>query len=125
MMDIALKPISVGEKIVLRNVFYKTDSFTLDHSSRVELDKIVTFMQANPTLQTEIGGHTDNTGTGLYNEKLSEQRAKTVVEYLWKTGISEERIRYRGYGMGQPVSSNDTEEGRARNRRTELKILRK
>ncbi len=123
-MDIALKPIRAGEKIVLRNIFYKTDSFSLNQASVVELDKIVSFLQANPSLSVEIGGHTDNTGTREYNLSLSEKRAESVVNYLVYAGISGERIKHQGYGMDQPVSTNDTKEGRAKNRRTELKIIR-
>lgn len=124
-MDIALKPIKVGEKITLRNVFYKTDSFALDSRSRVELDKVVSLMRSNPTLSVEIGGHTDNTGTVEYNITLSGRRAEEVMKYLSKAGISRERISHRGYGMDVPVAPNDTEEGRAKNRRTEMKILGK
>jgi outer membrane protein OmpA-like peptidoglycan-associated protein len=124
-MDIALKPIKVGEKITLRNVFYAVDSFALDTLSRVELDKVTGLLRANPTLSIEIGGHTDNTGTAEYNLELSGRRAGEVVKYLVFKGIDPDRIRSRGYGMNVPVASNDTEEGRALNRRTEMKILDK
>jgi outer membrane protein OmpA-like peptidoglycan-associated protein len=122
-LDIALKPIKEGEKIVLRNVFYKVDSFALNPMSMVELNKLAVFMQANPALTIEIGGHTDNTGSQEYNYNLSARRAETVVNYLIDMGISNEKISYKGYGFTQPVSTNDTDEGRAQNRRTELKIL--
>ncbi len=125
LMDIALKPIMVGERITLRNVFYKTDSFALDSRSRVELDKVVGLLEANSTLTIEIGGHTDNVGTAAYNVSLSGRRAEEVVKYLVSKGIAKNRIRFRGYGMDMPVAANDTEEGRAQNRRTELKILGK
>ena len=124
-MDIALKPIKVGEKIILRNVFYKTDSFELVSRSRVELDRVVSLMTSNPTLSVEIGGHTDNVGTPAYNINLSGRRAGEVVKYLVSKGIGPERISARGYGLSMPVATNDTEEGRAQNRRTELKILAK
>ena len=121
--DVALQPIKTGEKIILKNIFYKTDSFMLDMKSTVELDKIVEFMQSNPGLVVEIGGHTDNTGTREYNVSLSGRRAETVVNHLVNAGIAVDRIRHKGYGQEQPVSTNDTSEGRAQNRRTELKIL--
>ncbi len=124
-MDIALKPIKVGEKITLRNVFYKTDSFALDSRSKVELDKVVSLMESNPTLVIEMGGHTDNTGTKAYNNTLSGRRAEEVMKYLVSKGISRQRINHKGYGMEMPVASNDTEEGKALNRRTEMKILEK
>jgi outer membrane protein OmpA-like peptidoglycan-associated protein len=121
--DIGLNPIEIGEKIVLRNVFYQTDSFALDAKSMVELDKVVTFMGTNPSLVIEIGGHTDNTGSREHNLWLSGKRAEEVVAYLVDQGILAERIKFRGYGMEVPVASNETEEGRALNRRTELKVL--
>lgn len=124
-MDIALKPIKVGEKIILRNVFYKTDSFALDFRSRIELDKIVNLMYANPTLAIEIGGHTDNTGAAIHNLTLSGKRAEEVMKYLESRGVASERISSKGYGMDQPVASNEKEEGKTQNRRTELKILEK
>jgi len=121
--DVALKPLKPGEKIILRNVFYKTDSFALDMKSQVELFKIVEFMEANKGLVVEIGGHTDNTGTQEYNTGLSDRRAGTVVDFLIEAGVAADRISHKGYGMKQPVSRNETAEGRSQNRRTELKIL--
>lgn len=124
-MDIALKPMKVGLSITLRNVFYKTDSFALDSRSKVELNKVASLLNANPTLVIEIGGHTDNVGTAAYNITLSGRRAAEVVKYLVLNGIARERISSRGYGLNIPVATNETEEGRALNRRTELKILEK
>jgi outer membrane protein OmpA-like peptidoglycan-associated protein len=121
--DISLNPIEIGERIVLRNVFYETDSFALDSKSLVELDKVVVFMESNPALIVEIGGHTDNTGSKEHNLWLSGKRAGEVSAYLVAGGILQERIKFRGYGMGDPVATNETEEGRAHNRRTELKVL--
>jgi outer membrane protein OmpA-like peptidoglycan-associated protein len=71
----------------------------------------------------EIGGHTDNTGSAEYNQKLSEQRAQTVVDYLVEKGIDSKKLKSAGYGHLKPVTENNTEEGRAKNRRTELKII--
>ncbi len=121
--DIALNPIEIGERIVLRNVFYQTDSFALDNRSMVELDKLVVFMETNPSVVVEIGGHTDSTGSEDHNLWLSGKRAEEVAAYLIARGIAKERIESRGYGMSEPVSSNETEGGRALNRRTELKVL--
>ncbi len=123
--DIALNPIEIGERMVLRNVFYHIDSFALDNKSIVELDKVVMFMRANPSLVVEIGGHTDNTGSRDHNLWLSGKRAGEVAAFLVAHGIKQKRIEFRGYGMEVPVSTNETEEGRAMNRRTELKVLAK
>ncbi len=121
--DIPLNPIKTGSSIILRNVFYAYNSWELIDQSRIELDKVVQLMNENPTLKVEISGHTDNTGTPDYNLGLSEKRAASVTNYLASHGISPDRMKARGYGMTQPIITNDTEEGRAANRRTELKIL--
>lgn len=113
-----------GNSIVLNNVFFEFRSSSLQESSRTELDKLVTFLKLYPELKIEIGGHTDNKGTKQYNKKLSTIRAKAVVDYLIAHGIAERRLKYKGYGFDKPVASNDTEEGRAKNRRTELQIIK-
>lgn len=107
-MDIPLQPLGVGEKIVLRNVFFQTDSANLIDASRIELDIVLEFLNSNPSLTVEISGHTDNTGSASYNQKLSEKRASSVVQYLLENGISENRMSSKGYGMSQPLQSNDT-----------------
>jgi len=84
------------------------------------LQHIVTLLLQNPELKVEIQGHTDNEGEEAYNLTLSDKRANTVLQYLQLFGISSERLLSKGYGESQPVSSNDTEEGRAKNRRVEL-----
>ena len=121
--DVALKPVKSGEKIVLKNVFFGFDSFILEEESTTELNIIVDFLTQNNKLKVEISGHTDNVGLRKYNEKLSENRAKAVVNYLIDNGISGSRLSYKGYGDRAPLQSNDTETGRAENRRTELKII--
>ncbi|UCH13350.1 MAG: PD40 domain-containing protein [Bacteroidales bacterium] len=121
--DVPLQPIKIGESIILKNIFYKTDSFTLMKESKVELDKVIKFLNDYPDIKIEISGHTDNTGTAEYNQTLSENRAKSVVNYLIGSSVLKERIKYKGYGFLKPVASNNTEEGRAQNRRTELKII--
>lgn len=122
--DVPLKPLEAGESIILKNIFYETDSYALKVESKYELDKIVVFLQNNPSINIEISGHTDNTGTPVYNQTLSENRAKSVVQYLTENGIAMERLTYKGYGLSQPIDTNETEEGRANNRRTELKIVK-
>lgn len=122
-IDVYLSPLIAGEKVVLRNVFYATNSAILQSESMVELEMLIEVLTENPSLRLEIGGHTDNVGTAAYNLKLSQDRAKSVYDFLIFKGINEKRLTYKGYGLTEPVESNDTETGRARNRRTEVKIL--
>jgi outer membrane protein OmpA-like peptidoglycan-associated protein len=121
--DVPLKPLESGQHVVLKNIFYETDSYALKVESQYELKKVVRFLESNPDILIEISGHTDNTGSTGYNMTLSENRAKAVVDYLTRAGINPDRLVYKGYGLTQPVDSNDTFEGRANNRRTELKII--
>jgi len=91
--------------------------------SRTELNRVYDFLLLNPAIGVEISGHTDNTGSPEHNQVLSEQRAQSVVDYLVNRGIDMGRMKARGYGETQTLSDNETEEGRALNRRTELKIV--
>lgn len=122
--DVPLKPIRSGEKIVLKNIFFDVNAYVLKPESTIELDRLVKFMNENSTLQVEISGHTDNTGKPDYNIKLSENRAFAVTNYLISKGIDASRLAGKGYGSSQPVAPNETEEGRAQNRRTEFKIIK-
>jgi outer membrane protein OmpA-like peptidoglycan-associated protein/tetratricopeptide (TPR) repeat protein len=121
--DVPMEAIRVGSVVVLHNVFYASESFELEQASRTELNRVYDFLLVNPAIGVEISGHTDNTGTPEHNQKLSEQRAQSVVDYLLDKGIDTGRIKAAGYGEGQPVADNGTEEGKALNRRTELKII--
>jgi outer membrane protein OmpA-like peptidoglycan-associated protein len=121
--DVPLEPIQVGKTIVLENVFFDTDSYELKKESIAELQKIVGFLKENPHVRIEIGGHTDTVGTKSYNDELSKNRAKSVVEYLTAQGVAAEKISFKGYGFDKPIATNQTEAGRAKNRRTELKIM--
>lgn len=121
--DIPMERITAGNSVVLHNVFFETDSHELKEESMVELNKVYTFMKQNPSIQVEISGHTDNTGSPGHNQELSDQRAKSVVEYLTQKGIEPGRLLSSGYGEKKPLADNRTEEGRSMNRRTELKIL--
>ena len=122
-MNIPLQPIEKGVTVVLKNIFFKTDSYDLLPDSYTELGKVVEYMNANPKMKIEIGGHTDNVGTKAYNKTLSENRAKSVYNYLVSQGIAKERLSYSGYDFSIPIATNDTEEGRAQNRRTEFKVV--
>lgn len=124
LIDVPLIPIQIGGKIILKNIFFETDSFTLKDESFVELNKLILFLEQNPELKIEIGGHTDNIGTEQYNIKLSENRAKSVVDYLTDNNININRLTYKGYGFSEPITDNLTAASRAKNRRTEFKIIK-
>jgi len=121
--DIALKPIEKGAKVVLNNIFFETGKATLSAQSRVELEKAVDLMKTNPSMIIEVGGHTDNVGDDALNMKLSHDRARSVMDYLTKAGIPAARMQAKGYGELNPVATNDTDEGRKANRRTEFIIV--
>jgi outer membrane protein OmpA-like peptidoglycan-associated protein/Tol biopolymer transport system component len=122
MKDVPMKPIKAGQSIVLKNIFYETDKYNLKDESRAELQKAVAFMNKNPKVKVEISGHTDNTGSKMHNQQLSENRAKAVYDELIKAGLSPGRLAYKGYADSKPIASNNTEEGRSKNRRTEFMI---
>lgn len=121
--DFKLYPIEVGEQVRLNNIFFKLDDYQLRDESVTELNRIIQFMESNPFIVVEIGGHTDNSGSTLYNLELSEQRARSVKQALVMRGIKSERIITKGYGMSLPLNSNSTDSQKAENRRTELKII--
>ncbi|HVY73414.1 MAG TPA: OmpA family protein [Puia sp.] len=123
-MDIPLQPIEANASIVLNNIFFDVNKYELKPESRVELEEVVRLLQQNPQVVIQIGGHTDNVGKPADNLILSENRAKAVVNYLTSKGIDPKRLLFKGYGDTQPVSDNTTETGRAKNRRTELKVIK-
>jgi outer membrane protein OmpA-like peptidoglycan-associated protein/tetratricopeptide (TPR) repeat protein len=120
--NVGMKQLSVGESVVLKNVFFETNKYDLKDESRVELMKLHSFMQNNPAVSIEISGHTDNVGNDNNNQTLSENRAQAIYNFLIENGIEADRLSYKGYGETQPIDTNDTEEGRANNRRSEFKI---
>ncbi|PKQ65183.1 hypothetical protein BZG02_03525 [Labilibaculum filiforme] len=122
-LAIFLDRIEKGKEIVLRNVFFNVDSWDILPKSEIELNRLFTLLQTYPKLKIEIAGHTDTTGTKEYNLNLSNNRAKEICQYLILKGIDTARLTYKGYGASQPIASNQTEEGRALNRRTEFKII--
>ncbi len=121
-INIPLNRIKVGQKVVLNNIFFQTDKFELMPQSKTELEVVLKMMEKNPSLKIEIGGHTDNTGTEQKNKELSEERAKSVFDYLIAKGADANRITYKGYSSSQPVAGNNTPEGKALNRRTEFVV---
>lgn len=121
--DVPLQPIKPGNTIILKNIFYETAKFDLEEKSRVELNKLAEFLKENPRVKIEISGHTDNVGKYRDNLLLSERRAQKVYEYLIRNGIDASRLSFKGYADTKPIATNETEKGRALNRRTEITIL--
>ncbi|MFT6845151.1 MAG: outer membrane protein OmpA-like peptidoglycan-associated protein [Flavobacteriales bacterium] len=122
-LNIPLSPIKTGASMVLKNVFFNTGSFELRPASKIELLRFVDLMNKNAAMKIEVGGHTDSNGPETANKMLSENRAKSVYEFLVQNGVKTERLTYKGYGESMPILDNETEVGRQKNRRTEFKVL--
>jgi cytochrome c oxidase subunit 2 len=117
---------SASAKIQLKHVFYATGADDLNSDlSKYELDHLVELLNKYPTLKVELAGHTDNVGDAAANLELSAKRSSKVLEYLVSKGVPASRLTAKGYGQEQPLESNDTVEGRSKNRRTELRIISK
>ena len=121
--DMELKKFVVGMKIALENIYYDVAKATLRPESVAELERLVQIMNENPTLVIEIGGHTDSDGSSSYNQRLSQDRSQSVVDYLLEAGIPTDRMEAKGYGEESPIAPNDTKENKQLNRRTELLVL--
>jgi len=113
-----------GDTIILENIYFDVDMALLKPESAPSLGNLLDFLIVHPNYNVEISGHTDNSGTREHNQSLSMARAKAVVEYLTRHHISPSRLTYVGYGMDKPIASNNTDEGRAKNRRIEIRIKR-
>lgn len=121
--DIALNNIKKDVKIILKNVFFETGSATLKPTSYAELGRLTKLMSDFPAMRIEISGHTDNQGSKATNQRLSEARAKAVVDFMISEGVDASRLEYKGYAFDQPIADNSTKDGRAMNRRVEFKVL--
>lgn len=119
---IELKNIAIGSKIALRNIFFDVGKATLRPESNAEMERLVKLLNDVPKLKIEISGHTDNTGSAVLNETLSQERAEAVVKYLSGRGIAAARMTAKGYGSTKAIATNNTEDGRQQNRRTEFEI---
>ena len=108
----------------LDNVYFESGKATLTASSFKELDQLVEYLTMKKTLSIEIAGHTDNVGTPEGNLKLSQDRSNAVRDYLVKKGIATSRLVPKGYGDTQPIASNDTDAGKQKNRRTEVRVIK-
>jgi outer membrane protein OmpA-like peptidoglycan-associated protein len=121
--NIGIKQTPKGS-IVISNIYYETAKADLRQESQESLNKeLVDLLKDNPKLIIEISSHTDDVGTNDYNQKLSQARAESVVNYLIGHGIDKSRLIAKGYGEGKPIAPNTTPEGRQKNRRTEFKII--
>lgn len=120
---VLLRSLGVGKSIVLDDLLFKVNSADVDDRSMNLLNQLVDFMNQNPKIRIEIGGHTDSDGSAAFNQQLSENRAKSAVKYLVSKGISESRLVAKGYGKDQPIVANDTPDNKAKNRRVEMKVI--
>ncbi|NSW44628.1 MAG: OmpA family protein [Bacteroidales bacterium] len=120
-----LSPIEVGSVVRLNNIFFEFAKAVLLPESYPELDRTAEFLKNNPTIEIEIGGHTDDIGSDVTNQKLSEKRARAVADYLISKGVDAKRMTVVGYGESRPIAFNTDEEGRAMNRRVEFKVMKK
>lgn len=123
--DLYVQPIEVGLTVRLKNIYFDFNKTTLKSESFVELNKVVDFLKRNPTVEIEVSGHTDNKGADDYNLNLSQGRSQSVVDYIVSQGIDAFRLAAHGYGESKPIDTNDTEEGRANNRRVECTVVKK
>ncbi len=121
-LEVPLQKIAVGKKVVLKNIFFDSNKFDLKTASKAELKKLIEFLKENAKTAIEISGHTDDIGNDQSNLTLSQNRSKAVYNYLVTYGIDGKRLTFKGYGESTPIADNDTEEGRANNRRTEFII---
>jgi len=124
-VNVDIKPIELNQSYRINDIYFGFNKFELSEESEMVLDQLIEFLTENPLICIQIQGHTDNIGNDADNMKLSENRARSVYNYLVLKGISAKRLTYHGYGKTMPVAENDSEEGRAKNRRTVFVITKK
>lgn len=107
----------------MHNLFFERDKADLSPASLAELGQLLRLLNENPKLRLEIGGHTDSDGSAEHNERLSQARAQAVVDHLVNNGIATDRLVPKGYGDDKPLAPNDSDENKARNRRTDMRVL--
>lgn len=113
----------VAEKLVLRGVNFDFDKATIRPDAKVVLDEAASILGKNASAKVSVEGHTDAVGADAYNQKLSDRRAAAVVQYLTGKGVAGSRLSSKGFGESKPVASNETKDGRAMNRRVELRVV--
>ena len=124
-LNVEVQKIEVGKNYKLNNIYFETNSSILNSQTIAIIEQLTEFLNENPTVNISIQGHTDNVGDASANLKLSQDRARMVYELLVKNGIDSNRLSSTGYGASKPISTNQTEKGRALNRRTEFTITAK
>lgn len=122
-LELEIEEAKAGKQIVMNKIFFEVGKADLNTVASTDLNKLVNYLKDNPSAQLEIQGHTDNTGSNAINNKLSQDRANSVVSYLISQGVSNSRLSAKGYGSSQPIDTNTTIEGKANNRRVEVRIL--
>ena len=122
--EVCLNKIKIGKAIVLRNVFFDYDKATLRPESQNELNRLVEILNNNPLIRIRIQGHTDSDGNDDYNLELSDNRAKSVVDFLIEKNIDSKRLEFKGFGESKPIAPNDSDENKQLNRRTEFEIIK-
>ena len=121
--DIDRSELKTGSTIRIDNLYFEADKAVVMQNSFAVLDDLYNFLNRNPDVVVEIGGHTNNLASENYAYRLSSDRAKTIYDYLVKKGIDKERLKYKGYGKKVQIAGNNTAEGRRKNQRVEIKIL--
>lgn len=124
-IDFEVKPLVVGKPYRLNDIYFTSNSTELNYDSRIIIDGFIEFLTENPGIKVAIQGHTDNIGNDQDNLILSENRAKAVYEYIIQRNIGADRLTYKGFGETKPIAGNESETGRAKNRRTEFLIIEK
>ena len=122
-LDLRQKELAVGKVIKLDNIYFDLDRSLLRPKSYVELHQLLDIMLENRNMKIELRGHTDELGSDVYNQKLSEERANAVAEFLYNHGVDQYRVESLGFGSAMPIAGNDSDEGRQMNRRVEFRIL--
>jgi outer membrane protein OmpA-like peptidoglycan-associated protein len=124
-VDVEIEPIELNKSYQINDIYFEFNKYDLTDESKAVLDQLIEFLNENPKIRIQIQGHTDNIGHDADNLRLSENRARSVYDYLLAKNIDSSRLTYKGFGETMPVATNDTEEGRARNRRTVFVITAK
>lgn len=123
-IEIAMQPISIGEKMILRNIYFDIDSYELTDKSKSEIENVAQLLKENPTIEVEISGHTDDSGSRGHNQTLSEKRAESVYKALVEIGVIKDRLQYKGYADIDPLLPNTSNFNRQSNRRIEFRVIR-